>query len=148
MLGSPLLATTTPHQRIGPSMTIANICIIVAGVLPIACAGIAKFRGFGVRRRDGGFDNHNPRAWLGTLQGYQARANAAQHNSFEALPLFIAGVLAAQQMHADQSRIDMLAMLFIALRLAFIALYVGDKASLRSLVWAAGLATSIALFFI
>jgi len=129
-------------------MTIANICIIVAGVLPIVCAAIAKFKGFGVRRRDGGFDNHDPRAWLSNLSGYQARANAAQNNSFEALPLFIAGVLAAQQMHADQYRIDMLAMAFIGWRVAFIALYLGDKPSLRSLVWAAGLACSIALFFI
>ncbi len=129
-------------------MTIANICLIVACVLPIVCAGIAKFKGFGVRRRDGGFDNHNPRAWLSTLQGYQARANAAQHNSFEALPLFIAGVLAAQQMHADQYRVDMLALAFIVARLAYVALYVADKPSLRSLVWAAGLACSIALFFV
>ncbi len=129
-------------------MTIANTCIIIAGVLPIVCAAIAKFKGFGVRRRDGGFDNHDPRSWLSKLEGYQARANAAQNNSFEALPLFIAGVLAAQQMHADQYRIDMLAMGFIGWRVAFIALYLGDKASLRSLVWAAGLATSIALFFV
>ena len=128
--------------------TIANLCIIVAGVLPVLCAGIAKGKGFGKRRREGGFDNHDPRAWLAKQSGYQARANAAQSNSFEALPLFIAGVLAAQQMHADQSRVDVLAMVFIALRLVFIALYLADKASLRSLVWAAGLACSIALFFL
>ena len=129
-------------------MTLANTCIIVACVLPVLCAAIAKFKGFGKRRRDGGFDNHDPRAWLSKLGGYQARANAAQHNSFEALPLFIAGVLAAQQMHADQYRIDMLALAFIGLRLAYIALYVGDKPSMRSLVWSAGLAVSIALFFV
>ena len=128
-------------------MTIANICLIVACVLPIVCAGIAKFKGYGKRRRDGGFDNHDPRLWMSKLEGYQARANAAQHNSFEALPLFIAGVLAAQQMHGDQSRIDMLALIFIALRIAYIGLYVADKPSLRSLVWALGLACSIGLFF-
>ena len=128
-------------------MTIANICIIIAGVLPIVSAGIAKSKGFGKRRRDGGFDNHDPRAWLGKLSGFQARANAAQQNSFEALPLFIAGVLAAQQMHADQYHVDLLAMIFVALRIAYIALYVADKPSLRSLVWAVGLACSIGLFF-
>ena len=128
-------------------MTIANICLIVACVLPIVCAGIAKFKGYGKRRRDGGFDNHDPRVWMSKLEGYQARANAAQHNSFEALPLFIAGVLAAQQMHGDQSRIDSLALIFIALRIAYIGLYVADKPSLRSLVWAVGLACSIGLFF-
>ncbi len=128
-------------------MTIANLCIIIAGVLPIVSAGIAKSKGFGKRRRDGGFDNHDPRAWLSKLSGFQARANAAQQNSFEALPLFIAGVLAAQQMHADQYRIDLLAMIFVALRIAYIALYVADKPSPRSLVWAVGLACSIGLFF-
>ena len=128
-------------------MTVANICLIVACVLPIVCAGIAKFKGYGKRRRDGGFDNHDPRVWMSKLEGYQARANAAQHNSFEALPLFIAGVLAAQQMHGDQSRIDSLALIFIALRIVYIGLYVADKPSLRSLVWAVGLACSIGLFF-
>lgn len=129
-------------------MTLANYCIIVAGLLPIVCAGIAKSNGFGKRRRDGGFDNNNPRAWLASLSGWQARANAAQANSFEALPLFIAGVLAAQQMQAPQGRVDALAVAFVAVRLTFIGLYLADKASLRSLVWTAGVGLSIALFFI
>lgn len=128
-------------------MTLANYCIIVAALLPIVCAGLAKSKGFGKRRRDGGFDNKEPRAWLGRQTGWQARANAAQANGFEALPLFIAGVLAAQQMQLDQSRIDLLAMSFIGLRVAFIALYLADLASLRSLVWVAGIGVSVALFF-
>jgi len=129
-------------------MTLANTCIIVAALLPIVCAGLAKSRGFGQRRRDGGYDNHQPRAWLANLSGWQARANAAQANSFEALPLFIAGVLAAQQMQAPQDRVDSLACAFIGLRIVYIALYVGDKAALRSLVWSAALACSIGLFFV
>lgn len=128
-------------------MTIAHLCILIACLLPIACAGLAKSRGFGKRRRDGGFDNHNPRAWLASLQGWQARANAAQANSFESLPIFIAGVLVAQQMHAPQARIDALAITFIAARLAFIAAYVADQALLRSVVWFVGLLASVALFF-
>lgn len=129
--------------------SVANYCLIAACVLPIVCAGLAKSKGFGKRRRDGGFDNHNPREWLATLQGWQARANAAQANSFEALPLFIAGVLAAQQMQqAPQARIDMLALSFITFRLIYIALYLADQASLRSLAWAAGFASCVALFFV
>ena len=127
--------------------TVANYCIIAACVLPIVCAGIAKSRGFGRRRSDGGYDNHAPRAWLAGLSGWQARANAAQANGFEALPLFIAGVLAAQQLQADQGRIDMLALSFITFRLIYIALYLADLASLRSLAWGAGFACSVALFF-
>ena len=129
-------------------MSIANLCIIVAALLPVACAALAKSKGFGKPRRAGGFDNHNPRAWLAGLNGWQARANAAQANGFEALPLFIAGVLVAQQAQAPQGRVDALALAFIALRLLFIALYLADKASARSLAWAGGLGVSIALFFV
>ncbi|MEO3712814.1 MULTISPECIES: MAPEG family protein [Roseateles] len=129
-------------------MTLANTCIIVAALLPIVCAGLAKSRGFGKRRRDGGYDNHDPRSWMAGLQGWQARANAAQANSFEALPLFIAGVLAAQQMQAPQDRIDLLAAAFIGVRLVYIGVYLADLATLRSLIWALGLACSIGLFFL
>ena len=129
-------------------MTLAQICLLVACLLPIGCAGLAKSKGFGKRRRDGGFDNHQPREWLARLEGWQARANAAQANSWEALPVFIAGLLVAHQHQAAQATVDMLALGFLAARLAFIALYVADKASLRSLVWVAGLAACIALFFV
>ena len=129
-------------------MTLANAAILVACLLPIMCAGLAKSKGFGTPRRLGGFDNHNPRQWLAGLQGWQARANAAQHNSFEALPIFIAGVLIAERAQpALQARIDLLALLFIAARVGYIAAYVADRASLRSVFWAVGLGASIALFF-
>ncbi len=127
--------------------TLANLCILAAAALPIVCAGIAKSRGFGRKRRDGGYDNHNPRAWLAGLTGWQARANAAQANGFEALPLFIAGVLVAQQAGAPQERVDLLALSFILFRLIYIGLYLADLAALRSLAWVAGLGCSIALFF-
>ena len=129
-------------------MTIATLCILVACALPIVCAGLAKSKGFAKMNRPGGFDNRNPRSYMASLSGWQARANAAQANSFEALPLFIAGVLVAQQMHAVQGRVDALAMGFIAARLVYIGLYVANQASLRSLVWAVGIACSVALFFI
>jgi len=99
-------------------MTISHACILLACLLPIACAGIAKSRGFGKPRREGGYDNHNPRAWLEQLQGFQARANAAQYNSFEALPVFIAGVLIAEHSGAAQATVDALAVAFILCRLA------------------------------
>ena len=129
-------------------MTAADVCILVSCLLPILCAGLAKSPGFGKPRRDGGFDNHNPRIWLSKLQGWQARANAAQQNGFEALPLFIAGVLVAQQLQAPQARVDGLAMLFVAARVSYITAYVADKATLRSIVWVVGLAASVALYFI
>ncbi|WP_343633448.1 MAPEG family protein [Roseateles sp.] len=129
------------------TMTVANYCLIVACLLPVVSAAIAKSRGFGKRRKDGGFDNHDPRGWLSRQSGWQARANAAQANGFEVLPLFIAGVLAAQQMHHDQGRIDLLAMGFIAVRVLFIVLYLVDQPTLRSLAWVAGTVISVAMFF-
>lgn len=129
-------------------MTIADACILVACLLPVLCAGLAKSPGFGKPRREGGFDNNNPRQWLGNLQGWQARANAAQQNSFEALPIFIAGVLIARQMKGPQSQIDTLALLFVAARIGYIGAYLADLATLRSGLWVIGLAASVAAFFV
>lgn len=128
-------------------MTVANYCLIVACVMPVFCAWLAKSPAMGKKRRDGGFDNHEPRAWLSRQTGWQARAHAAQQNSFEALPLFIAGVLASQQMQHAQARIDLLAIGFVVTRVVYVALYVADQPSLRSLAWAVGMGLSIALFF-
>jgi uncharacterized MAPEG superfamily protein len=130
------------------SMTIAQLCLLVACVMPVACAGLAKSKGFGKRRRDGGFDNHAPREWLARQQGWQARANAAQANSWEALPVFLAGLFVAHQHQAAQATVDALAMGFVAARLAYVGLYVADQASLRSLAWVVGIGASAALFFI
>ena len=128
-------------------MTIAETCILIACLLPIACAGLAKSKGFGKPRREGGFDNHSPRPWLASLEGWQARANAAQQNSFEALPLFIAGVLVAERMQASQSLIDGLAIAFLAARVGYIGAYLADRANLRSALWVVGIACCIAMFF-
>ncbi|MBW8760897.1 MAG: MAPEG family protein [Burkholderiales bacterium] len=129
-------------------MTVAQLCLLVACLLPVGCAALAKSKGFGKRRRDGGFDNNAPRAWLARLDGWQARANAAQANSWEALPIFMAGLVVAYQHQATPSTVDLLALGFLAARLAYVAAYVADKASLRSLLWSAGLAASVALFFV
>lgn len=128
-------------------MTIADSCILISCLLPILCAGVAKSPGFGKPRRDGGFDNNNPRRWLAGLDGWQARANAAQQNSFEALPIFIAGVLIAQRLQVPQGQVDNLAMIFVAARIGYIGAYLADRATLRSVLWVVGLGTSIALFF-
>jgi len=129
-------------------MTLADACLLIACLLPVACAGLAKSRGFGKPRRDGGYDNHLPRQWLAGLDGWQARAHAAQLNSFEALPVFIAGVLVAQQHQAPQTLVNGLALAFVALRVAYIAAYVKDLANLRSLLWLLALGCCVALFFV
>ena len=129
------------------SFTIAYWCVLVAALLPIVCAGIAKYGTLRTSPRQGGFDNNNPRAWLARQTDWRARANAAQANTFEALPFFFAAVIIAHQLQASQARLDILAVLFVVLRMTYIALYVSDKASARSVVWAVALFTNIAILF-
>lgn len=122
-------------------------CMLIAALMPIVCAGIAKWGTIGKAASEGGYDNSHPREWLSSLQGWRQRANAAQANCFEALPFFIGALLWAEQNGAPQQRIDMLAGAFVLLRCAYVALYVTDRASLRSLVWVAALAVNVALLF-
>ena len=120
-------------------MTTAYWCILIAGVLPYLATIIAKA---GVK-----FDNNNPRDWLAKQEGWRRRANAAQSNGFETFPLFAAAVVVAHLARAPQARVDQIAMVFIAARVAYLGAYLADVAPLRSLLWMTGLGCSIALFF-
>lgn len=122
-------------------------CVLIAAALPVVCAGIAKSKAFGKPVEQGGYDNANPRQWLLRQSDWRARANAAQANSFEALPFFIGAVLIAHQLGADQALLNGLAVAYIGLRIAYIAAYVGNQASLRSLVWVSALAVNMAILF-
>ena len=123
--------------------TIAYWCVLVMAILPIVCAGIAKYGMFSKSRRDGGYDNHNPRIWLDKQTDWRARANAAQANTFEALPFFFAAVIIAHQLQARQTVVDILAFMFVVLRLGYVLMYVADMAKTRSVIWAAALLVNI-----
>lgn len=129
-------------------LTLAYWTVLVASLLPIVCAGLAKWGTLAKPRREGGYDNHNPRAWLAQQKDWRARANAAQANSFEALPFYIGAVVIAHQLGAFQTRLDLLAFLYIVLRLMYILFYLADMATPRSLVWTAALAVNVAIFFV
>lgn len=126
-------------------MTIANWCVLAACMLPVLTVGLAKAAAAKLALKAGGYDNNNPREWAKNLTGWQQRANAAQSNGFEALPLFIAAVVLAQQSHADQGRIDTLALIFIALRVIYVAAYLLNIGTVRTLIWTGGVAASIAI---
>ena len=121
-------------------MTIALWCVLVAGLLPYVATMIAKSRP--------GFDNANPRVWLQQQAGFPQRANAAQMNSFEALPLFAAAVIIATYLHAPQHTVNTLALGFILARVVYIGCYIANLSTLRSIVWFAGMACCIALFVV
>jgi uncharacterized MAPEG superfamily protein len=120
-------------------MTTAYWCVLFMGVFPYIATGIAK-KGF----ED--YDNGMPRQWLAKQTGFRARANAAQANLFESLPFFFAAVIIASMANAPQARVDLLAIGFVAARIAYLVCYVANWPSTRSIVWLAGLACVIAIF--
>ena len=128
--------------------TLAYWCVLIAALLPIVCAGIAKSGKFNIPRRDGGFDNDNPRAWLARQSDWRGRANAAQANSFEALPFFIGAVIIAHQLGAHQARLDLMAFLFVFLRMLYIMMYIAGLSTVRSIVWTIALVVNVGILFI
>jgi uncharacterized MAPEG superfamily protein len=89
-----------------------------------------------------------PRDWLARQTDWRARANGAQANSFEALPFFIGAIIIAHQLGAHQARLDILAFLFIVLRMLYIMMYVAGMGTARSAVWILGFAVNIGILLI
>lgn len=120
-------------------MTIAYWCVLAAALMPYLFTAIAKIAG-------SRFDNRSPREWQSRLTGMPQRAHAAHLNSFEAFPFFAVAVLVAAQLHANQDKVDLLAMIYIGLRLLFGLLYIANQATLRSLVWLGGMVCVVMIF--
>ncbi|MEC5387677.1 MAPEG family protein [Uliginosibacterium sp. H3] len=122
-------------------MNIAFLSIVIACFMPLILTVIAKSGG----ARDKRYDNSEPRVWLGDLAGWPRRANAAQQNSWEALPIFVAGVLMAAHSQVPQGTLDFWAVWFIVARVIYAILYIANQSSLRSLVWALALLAPLRL---
>ncbi len=120
-------------------MMISYAAILIAGVTPLVCAGIAKAGA-------SYYDNHDPRTWMAQQTGYRARANAAQANSLEAFPFFAVGVVLALLTGVEPFVVDMLCVLFTAARVAYVACYLKDKALFRSIFWAVGYVAVLTLY--
>lgn len=120
-------------------MATALWVLLIAAFLPIVCAGIGKAGG------SGPYDNRNPREWFARQEGRSARANAAQANSWEALAVYAAGILAAEVGGLESASVALYALVFLAARVLYIYFYVSDRPSLRSLAWSAGFLASVAL---
>ena len=114
--------------------------ILIACLLPYVFAMIAKkTAGFKAK------DNQHPRDFLAKTTGLAARANAAQQNSFESLPLFIAAILMAEYMVISQTVIMTFGMAYIVLRILYGICYLANWAALRSIVWLLSLLCPILL---
>lgn len=114
--------------------------ILIACLLPYVFAMIAKkTAGFKAK------DNQHPRDFLAKTTGLAARANAAQQNSFESLPLFIVAILMAEYMVISQTVIMTFGMAYIVLRILYGICYLANWATLRSIVWLLSLLCPILL---
>jgi uncharacterized MAPEG superfamily protein len=127
-------------------MTIAYWCILLACLLPWFSIGYAKF--LAPKAAFSEFDNEAPRDFLLQLKNDRKRAVWAEKNTYEALPLFIAAVLVAHQAVADQYLINVLAALFVVLRVIYIGLYIANLATLRTVVWVSAIGCSFGMFLI
>ncbi|AUX91114.1 MULTISPECIES: MAPEG family protein [Acinetobacter] len=117
--------------------------ILAACLLPYVFTLIAK-KSAGFRAKD----NQNPRAFLEKSTGLASRANAAQQNSFESLPLFIASILMAEYMVVSQSLVMTFGIAYLVFRVIYGICYLANWSTLRSIVWLLSLLCPITLLLL
>ncbi|MBU2706894.1 MAPEG family protein [Zooshikella marina] len=121
------------------------ICLVIIAVMPYIYAGIgAYYRS----QLPGGIDNKHPRQQISQLQGYGARAYAAQQNAWEALAVFIVAILVAHLRHAPETQTSLFAGLFVVARIFHGFFYIKNLDLLRSLAFAAGLVCVISILWV
>jgi uncharacterized MAPEG superfamily protein len=119
--------------------------LLILCILPLACAWTAAYY---KNQQLGSVDNKEPRTQAQQLTGAGARAVAAQSNSWEALALFSAAILAIVVSGVALESIATLALVFTALRVIYIPFYVANKDALRSLTFIAGFGICMYMFYI
>jgi uncharacterized MAPEG superfamily protein len=122
-------------------MTVAEWCIF--GALMLYLLTIAPVKWIGYRR----FDNSRPRDPAFYADPLRSRALGAHQNGIEAFPFFAIAVLLAEFREGPQRLTDELAILFLIVRIAYVLTYLGDRPTLRSILWSIGFAINLAIFF-
>ena len=123
-------------------MTIAEWCVFGAVIRYLLT--IAPFKPIGWRD----FDNAKPRDPAFYQDPLRARALGAHLNGIETFPFFAAAILLAEFRAAPQNLIDELAVLFLIVRIAFVFTYLGNRPTLRTILWNIGFAINVAIFFL
>jgi uncharacterized MAPEG superfamily protein len=96
----------------------------------------------------GQYDNSRPRDPAFYDSGIRERALGAHQNGLEAFPFFAIAVLLAEFRTAPQNLINELSVLFLIVRMAYVLTYVGNRPSLRSILWTLGFLITVAIFFL
>lgn len=119
-------------------MPLAYWCVLVAALLPLLWVAYAK--------SGGEIGNRYPRGKLDRLPPAKARAYAAHQNAYENFPFFAIAVVVALTQGASVGTVNLLAALYVVLRVIHGLLYVADKATPRSAVYGLALLVNIAIF--
>jgi uncharacterized MAPEG superfamily protein len=119
-------------------MPLAYWCVLIAALLPLAIVILAK--------AGSGGDNHHPRDSAERLAPRARRAYAAHLNAYENFPFFAAAVIIAKTQGAQLGTLNALAAIYIVLRITHAALYIGDYATPRSVVFGVAWLVNIAIF--
>jgi uncharacterized MAPEG superfamily protein len=118
------------------------MCIVIAIIMPIILASIAK------KESEVPLNNNEPRDYIRHLKKRAKYAYGAEQNCYESFPPFAIAVLVAHFMGGAQLTIDILAGLYIFSRLMFVVFYIQRRGTLRSVTWMVGLIATISLFFV
>jgi uncharacterized MAPEG superfamily protein len=123
-------------------MTIAEFCVF--GVVALYLLTIVPVKWLSYQK----YDNAKPRDPAFYEDAIRARALGAHLNGIEAFPFFAAAVLLAEFRLGPQHLIDELAVLFLIVRIAYVFTYLGNRPTLRTILWSIGFAINIAIFFL
>ena len=123
-------------------MTVAEWCVFGAVLLYLLTLAAGKLSD--IRR----FDNANPREPAFFQDPLRARALGAHQNGIETFPFFAFAVLLAEFRLGSLRLIDELAVLFLIVRIAYVFTYLGNRPTLRSILWNIGFAINVAIFFL
>jgi uncharacterized MAPEG superfamily protein len=121
-------------------MSVADWSILGAVLLYLLT--LAPVKAIGHRE----FRNAAPRDPAFYQSPLRARALGAHLNGIETFPFFAAAILLAESKAADQGLVDRLAVAFLLLRLLFVLAYLGDRPTLRTLLWNLAFLVNVALF--
>ena len=124
-------------------MTTLIICLFIALLLPF----VAKLPVAIAMSKLGGYNNNHPRSQQDKLTGFGARALAAHQNAFESAIIFAPAILLAIATNHTGEFIQQLAITHVVARVLYNALYLYNKGTLRSLVWAVGILSSFTIIW-
>ena len=121
-------------------MTIADWCIL--GAVLIYLLTLAPIKAIGHRE----FKNSAPRDPTFYEDPLRARVLGAYVNGIETFPFFAAAILLAEMKHGSQGVIDLLAIAFLVVRLAFILAYIANRPTTRTVLWNLGFLVIVLIF--